>query len=166
VPLQSYTFTAFIKPKAWTRARVNHKTKRFYTGEQDLHQRQVLQDAFLSQVGPLVAQGALRLPMEGPIRLAVSAFLPLPKATPKKRRLTRKPTGVPDWDNLGKQVCDALQGLAFANDAQVVTALVRKRYAVDEDGQDTPPRWVVTLEQIVESEAELGEATFSGLQHV
>jgi len=34
-----------------------------------------------------------------------------------------------DWDNLGKGVCDALTGLAWKEDDQVVDGRVRKRYA-------------------------------------
>ena len=34
-----------------------------------------------------------------------------------------------DWDNLGKGVCDALTGIAWEDDDQVVDGRVRKRYA-------------------------------------
>lgn len=39
------------------------------------------------------------------------------------------PHGHGDWDNLGKLVSDALNGLAYSDDAQVVLATVRKRWA-------------------------------------
>lgn len=35
---------------------------------------------------------------------------------------------VMDWDNLGKLVSDALNGLAYADDSQVREALIRKHY--------------------------------------
>lgn len=35
----------------------------------------------------------------------------------------------PDWDNVGKIVCDALNGVAFHDDAQVVKASVEKVYS-------------------------------------
>ena len=40
------------------------------------------------------------------------------------------PRPSPDTDNLYKGVADALQGIAYENDSQVVTHVVSKRYAV------------------------------------
>jgi len=37
----------------------------------------------------------------------------------------------PDWDNVGKIVCDALNGVAWPDDARVVDAHVEKFYALD-----------------------------------
>lgn len=69
-------------------------------------------------------------PMEGPIRLAVTAYMPRPK------RLCRKsdPQGEldaeckPDWDNIGKIVSDALNGVAYADDSQIIEGRVLKKY--------------------------------------
>jgi Holliday junction resolvase RusA-like endonuclease len=69
-------------------------------------------------------------PMEGPIRISVTAYMPRPK------RLCRKsdPQGIlpaeckPDWDNIGKIVSDALNGVAYADDSQIVEGYVRKQY--------------------------------------
>lgn len=41
----------------------------------------------------------------------------------------------PDWDNIGKVVCDALNGVAWLDDSQVVDARVRKRFA---EGDEVP----------------------------
>jgi hypothetical protein len=49
--------------------------------------------------------------------------------------------GSGDWDNYAKLVADALEGIAFANDAQVVDGRCRKHPAVD--GR---PRLEVVLE--------------------
>ena len=43
-----------------------------------------------------------------------------------------RPTRKPDFDNIGKIICDALNGIAYRDDAQIVDALVRKFYS------DTP----------------------------
>ena len=43
-----------------------------------------------------------------------------------------RPTRKPDFDNIGKVICDALNGIAYRDDAQIVDALVRKFYS------DTP----------------------------
>jgi len=56
----------------------------------------------------------------------------------------------------------ALLGYAYVNDNQIVTLLSRKRYALDPEGKDTPPRWVITIEEIVEGVDE-DEGQFAGL---
>jgi Holliday junction resolvase RusA-like endonuclease len=69
-------------------------------------------------------------PMAGPIFLAIAAYIPRPK------RLCRKsdPHGEvfaeckPDWDNIGKIVSDALNGVAYADDSQITKGSVFKRY--------------------------------------
>ncbi|AMM26528.1 endodeoxyribonuclease RusA [Variovorax sp. PAMC 28711] len=40
------------------------------------------------------------------------------------------PTTKPDIDNIVKAICDALNGVAWKDDVQVVDLIVRKRYAV------------------------------------
>ncbi len=37
--------------------------------------------------------------------------------------------GSGDWDNLAKAVCDALTGIAWADDTQIVSGAAAKRYA-------------------------------------
>ena len=40
-----------------------------------------------------------------------------------------RPTVKPDWDNIGKIISDALNGIAYKDDAQVVSCTVEKRYS-------------------------------------
>lgn len=40
-----------------------------------------------------------------------------------------RPTKKPDWDNIGKIVCDALNKTAFHDDAQIVDGSVIKCYS-------------------------------------
>ena len=50
----------------------------------------------------------------------------------------------PDWDNIGKIVCDALNGSAYKDDAAITDATVCKRYgtrpcvAVRLTGEEAP----------------------------
>lgn len=50
----------------------------------------------------------------------------------------------PDWDNIGKIVCDALNGIAYKDDAAITDATVCKRYgtrpcvAVRLTGEEAP----------------------------
>ena len=73
-------------------------------------------------------------PLAGPVSLEVYAFFGVPESWSKARKeaaLTGKllPAKRPDWDNCGKVISDALNGLAFLDDAQIVDASVQKRYA-------------------------------------
>ena len=69
-------------------------------------------------------------PFEGPVRLTVTAIYPWPKSwSPKKRSVRRFwKTSRPDVDNLGKIVADALNGVAWIDDAQIALMSVAKRY--------------------------------------
>ena len=71
-----------------------------------------------------IAQAAGVQPIDGPIKMTIKAIYTPPKSWSKKKKLeamgTWKATK-PDRDNLEKLVADALNGIAYADDAQVVT---------------------------------------------
>lgn len=61
----------------------------------------------------------------GPLSVRVSVFRELPKSRPK--RVDSEPdTFKPDVDNIAKNVLDALNGIAWDDDSQVVELSVRK----------------------------------------
>lgn len=89
-------------------------------------------EAAVAKMGRAAMAG--REPIAGPVELLSVFLLPVPDSWPEwKRRLALEgrvvPTVKPDWDNLGKAVADALNGIAWADDAQVVDCFTRKRYA-------------------------------------
>ena len=64
----------------------------------------------------------------------IIAYYPIPKSTSKKKRAQMlagdiRPTKKPDFDNIGKVVCDSLNQVAYHNDAQIVDAQVRKFFS-------------------------------------
>lgn len=62
---------------------------------------------------------------EGPIVVKIHAYRPMPKSTP--RSVERLPwTCKPDADNIAKAVLDALTGVAWHDDKQVVRLEVTK----------------------------------------
>lgn len=69
-----------------------------------------------------------------PISLSIVALFEPPKSDSKKKR-TQKinneiyATRKPDWDNIGKVICDALNGVAWVDDSQIVSASVAKIYS-------------------------------------
>jgi Holliday junction resolvase RusA-like endonuclease len=72
-------------------------------------------------------------PMEGPLRLELAIRRPKPESWPKKPCLRnlwpwawwRKP----DLENFCKILSDALNGIAWHDDAQIVDLVLRKRWA-------------------------------------
>ena len=86
----------------------------------------------------LAAQDVMgaRPPLEGPVSIDVVALMPIPKSWSKSRRAEaalqmHRPIKKPDADNLLK-VIDALNEVVWRDDAQVVDAVIIKRYS------DTP----------------------------
>lgn len=61
----------------------------------------------------------------GPVRVTIRAIMPLPKSRPE--RIESEPCCCrPDADNIAKAVLDALNGIAYEDDAQVVELHVTK----------------------------------------
>ena len=66
---------------------------------------------------------------EGALRLAVRAVYLVPKSwTQKRKREARWKTSKPDCDNLAKIVKDALNKIAYRDDAQIVELIIQKQY--------------------------------------
>lgn len=87
-------------------------------------------EALLRAAGQSAMAG--RPPIEGPLAVRMEAVFAVPSSWPNVRRLQAlsgaiKPTGKPDADNLVK-CCDALNGVAWRDDAQLVDVRVLKRY--------------------------------------
>lgn len=77
----------------------------------------------------------LELPMlEGPVKLEVDFFMPIPKSTPKKKRAELEGNWHikrPDSDNLLKAVKDGLNQRLYNDDSQVCWPIVRKIYSAE-----------------------------------
>lgn len=72
--------------------------------------------AYLEQAGRV---------FEGPVVVSIHAYRPLARSVPK--RVTRQAwTSKPDADNIAKAVLDALKGVAWLDDSQVVKLEVVK----------------------------------------
>ena len=72
-----------------------------------------------------------------PLEMFITAYFPIPKSTTKKDRQLIKerklfPTKKPDADNIAKVICDALNGVAYHDDTQIVKMEVRKVYTENE----------------------------------
>lgn len=85
----------------------------------------------------------------GTIRVDIAAIYPVPHSWSKRKQTEAidnriLPMVKPDWDNIGKIVCDALNGIAYKDDAAITDATVCKRYgtrpcvAVRLTGEEAP----------------------------
>ena len=75
-------------------------------------------------------------PLEGPLTLRAVFVMPRPgRLVWKTRPMPREPytSSRNDWDNLGKSVCDALNGVAWRDDGQIVRATVERWYAAGDE---------------------------------
>lgn len=120
---------AFV-PKGWTRPIItsdNQKSK----GWQQL----------VAEAASRALQGSGQL-FHGSIKLDVAFHLPRPKSLPRTREtpMTKKP----DCDKLLRSTVDALTGVIFRDDSQVVDVHVTKQYAALGES----PRAIVTIEPL------------------
>ena len=89
---------------------------------------------------------------KGPAAITVIEFRAIPKSWSKNKRETARegvilPVSKPDIDNLLKAIQDALTGVLWADDAQVVTGIAMKYY-------DDEPKVSVRASYLDNSEAE------------
>jgi Holliday junction resolvase RusA-like endonuclease len=113
-------------PRGKGRPRFVRATGRTYTPEQTASYEGVIRhEASLEMRG--------EPPMEGPLAIAVTAVVAMPKRFGKKHRQAVEagqlwPTTRPDADNYLKTACDALNGIVYRDDSQLVRMEAVKCY--------------------------------------
>lgn len=90
-------------------------------------------------------------PLERPVFLALTLNIPIPASWSKKRRQLAVAgligaTVKPDLDNVCKAVTDAMNGIVYVDDKQIVSATIVKQYA-------TVPHVEVRVSELTEKEA-------------
>jgi len=113
-------------PKARPRATMARGHAQMYTPKTTADYEKKIAAAWKRQFGDT--------PMEGPLCVRIHFGLPIPRSAPKKDKEAmlnqeQKPTKKPDLDNLAKAAMDALNGIAYKDDDQIVTLLLKKYYA-------------------------------------
>lgn len=74
--------------------------------------------------------------LEGQIEARIKAFFPIPRSTSQSKRIQMvigkiQPAKKPDIDNIAKSVLDALNGMAYQDDSQIVKLIIEKWYSND-----------------------------------
>ena len=123
------TFHVEMVPAGKQRPRFNGKTHHTYTPKKTVDAEKQIRAAYLK------ASGGYRYPDNTPLSMTVIAYYPVPTSASKKQRalmLGRDifPAKKPDWDNIGKLVADAINGVAYDDDKSIVKGTVVKRYAI------------------------------------
>lgn len=88
-------------------------------------------EKILAEAAALFMRG--KAPTEAPVALLVHSFRPIPESWSKRDHMAAaagaiRPTSKPDWDNCGK-ITDALNGIIWKDDSQVVDGRVVKAYS-------------------------------------
>ena len=99
-------------------------------------QKTVAYESLISLAAQQAMEKGSIQPLQGPVLLQMTMLHAVPKSWSKKKRekaLTGyiMPTVKCDADNCLKAVCDALNGVAWRDDTQVVDVFLTKRYAED-----------------------------------
>lgn len=117
------------------RGKERHRTGRYgtYTPSKTVEYEKTIQKAFRSYWDI----PELPFPAKKPLVASITAYYKIPKSKSKSTKLEMlsdkiRPTKKPDVDNIAKVVMDALNGVAWKDDAQVVNLHVCKFYALDE----------------------------------
>lgn len=89
-------------------------------------------EAVIARYGQLTRGG--RGLLLGALHIQVTAYMPIPMSwSEKKKQQARdghiRPIVKPDWDNFGKVASDALNGVIWKDDAQIVDGRVSKFYS-------------------------------------
>ena len=119
-------FTILGKPVPKQRPRFskNHT----YTPKKTMDYERYVKECYRSSNG---------LKMAGMIEITIDVYMKIPKSVKKsdcELMLSNKkrPTKRPDLDNIGKSICDSLNGVAYDDDSQIVDMHIRKWYAIDD----------------------------------
>jgi Holliday junction resolvase RusA-like endonuclease len=91
--------------------------------------------------------GGFRFPDSAFVSVDIVAYLPIPKSATKAQQAAMEsmkvlPSRKPDTDNIAKAVLDALNGVAYKDDARVVDIRTRKYYGA-------VPGLAITIKEVI-----------------
>lgn len=123
--LTNMSFTIPGEPQGKGRARAT-RTGRMYTPAKTVAYESLVVMACQQAMGP-------HSPLESPLAVEIEAVHTVPASWSQKRRSEAlagriRPAVKPDADNIAKAVADGGNGIAWADDKQIVSLLVRKVY--------------------------------------
>lgn len=122
-------FTILGQPFGKQRPRVVSRGgfSKAYTPKETVNYENFVRFAYIDE-----AKG-FKFPDEAQLSVEITAYYAIPKSTSKKKAAemlagTIRPTKKPDFDNIGKIICDSLNTIAYHDDSAIVEAQVHKYY--------------------------------------
>lgn len=119
--------TFFVDGKPQGKGRPRFARNVVYTPKQTLEYEKLIASCYSGDM------------LQGPLFVDITAFFSVPKSYSKAMKKAIKngeitPTKKPDADNIGKVVMDALNGVAYEDDKQVIDLRVSKKYSSVAEG--------------------------------
>lgn len=134
------SFTVYGEPVPWKRPRFNGKSKHVFEDSKVREYKAKVIEAFEESGGKVYEKDV-------PLRMSIRFYLSVPKSASerKKENLIAKffPTKRPDNDNLYKGIADALNGVAYYDDSQIVITHIHKLWSIN-------PRAEITIGEVKE----------------
>ena len=124
--MKSCKFRVDGKIRGKARPRFNTRTGRAFKVKDDTLYENSIINAYRASAG-------VRFDDNDYIRLRLDMYFAIPKSYSKKRRLNciegkERPAKKPDVDNVLKNICDALNEIAYKDDVQVIEVICIKHY--------------------------------------
>lgn len=115
------------KPQGKARPRFSRRSGHTYTPQKTVDYESRIREAFLEAGGEKLERNCY-------VSVSVTAYFPIPQSWPKIKRAWAEeriiePGVKPDADNILKAVLDALNGVAYEDDSQVILVKVWKTYS-------------------------------------
>jgi Holliday junction resolvase RusA-like endonuclease len=134
-------FVPSDKPLGKARARTVSKGGRTwsYTPTATTREEELIADTWKKLAGYKFGKGI-------PLKLLLVVIRPFPQSLAKWKRATAFPTSKPDADNYVKLVKDALNGVAWYDDAQVIALQVEKLYPNRSNAFSEPGYYIGVVE--------------------
>lgn len=143
--------TAYFEVKGKIRGKARPRVTKqghAYTPSDTAEYERLVQLAYKSQCGSVFFGNIENSNEKPPIEIYIRAMYSIPKSYTKGKRLAAShnmifPVKKPDADNIAKIVCDALNGIAYKDDAQIVRMSVHKVYTT---GAERVAVWIKDIE--------------------
>ena len=116
------------EPKGKGRPRYSGKSGCMYTPSDTKGYESLVKLIYQQKYGNFMFQKGV------PLDMRIKAYIQIPDSDSnltkaRKRCGVIRPTKKPDWDNIGKIVADALNKVAYYDDAQIVDSQIRKFFS-------------------------------------
>ena len=115
------------QPQGKARPRFSRRSGTVYTPSKTARYEKEIRQAYISAGGKMIPDGSYAV-------VIMDAYFEIPKSYVKGKRLAcerniNRPDKKPDIDNVLKAVLDALNGVAYEDDKQVIEVTCRKWYS-------------------------------------